>query len=141
MHFVGLDWRLVRDFFADYFGEKIEMILKKLVLMVATLGLSIAGNIAIAEPMTASATRLAGKTQSECLRTAESGLKAAGFENVSRGQTASTGQPGSSYFANDKPYYAVVFCEGDVAFISISGPSSDKRREIHGAVFRAIRGQ
>jgi hypothetical protein len=114
--------------------------MKTIVFAVVVLGLSIVGSIAIAEPMNAGVTKLSGKTQSECLRTAESGLKSSGFENVSRGKSSS-GQPGSSFFATDKPYYAVVFCEGDVAFVAISGPVSDKRSQIYSSVVRAIKGQ
>ena len=95
---------------------------------------------AFAEPMNAGSLKLAGRTQSECLRAAGAGLKDAGFENAVRGKTAA-GEPSSSFFANDKPYYAVVFCEGDVAFVAVSGPDMEKRREIYGKIARAIRGE
>lgn len=93
-----------------------------------------------AEPITAGSLKLAGRTQSECLRAASAGLKDAGFENVNRGKTAS-GDQSASYFADDKPYYAVVFCEGDVAFVSVSGPMLEKRREIFGKIAKAVRGE
>ena len=83
---------------------------------------------AIAEPMNAGVIKLVGKTQSSCLQTAESALKSVGMTNVLRGKN-SNGEFGPTYWAADKPYYAVVTCEGDIAFIAVSGPQPEKRGE------------
>ena len=81
---------------------------------------------------------IGGKTQLPVQALREE-LIDAGFENVVRGKTSS-GEAGSSYFATDKPYYAVVFCEGDVAFVAVSGPLLDKRRDTYSKIAKAIRG-
>lgn len=95
--------------------------------LLVSIGLSFATPLAWADPMTVGDSRLVGSTQSQCVAAATSAFTQIGVR-ASPGTNPSNKEP-SAVFGTDKPYYSVVFCEGDMAFVAVSGPDQSRRQD------------